>query len=482
MAAGLLVLAEARGRRGRVLLVALATLAGFAAVAASRVAMLDSPYFEEIQYERAPMGLEALAILRGETPVMNWSEPYHGTVFSYLLAPFYALGGDPIRTYGWVSVGLNLLGTLAGYLFARRLWGDTAGIATLVYLALAPAYFPFYDVNSYALFVTLGGLGCFAALQHLVSAPARPRWIWLAGVMLGASVWCHQLGVCFVAAVGATLIAVSGRSFLRADAWRLALGMAIGAAPLIGWNAVFHWIVLRNFTSSDYAARPIEASVEGFWESIGSLLAANTQFWTNPPSAWPWLVRRTTLVRRADAVRDLAVASRGACRARRLRHAARARGDHRDPLFQEPLGSERRLLSLSDPHVLPPADPGRRGGGDARTPLANRCGGAARSDGPARNQRPPPLRRMGKAFARQRRATRSGRARTTRHHPRLCPRPHLAAADARLARAHHRLRLLRHPLRAVPRRRGRRLLGSDRHAQGAQDPFARGRQPLAARP
>jgi len=280
---------ETRGRRGRVLLVALATLAGFAAVAASRIAMLDSPYFEEIQYERAPMGLEALAILRGETPVMNWSEPYHGTVFSYLLAPFYALGGDPIRTYGWVSVGLNLFGTLAGYLFARRLWGDAAGIATLAYLALAPTYFPFYDTNSYALFVTLGGLGCFAALQHLVGAPTHPRWIWLAGVVLGASVWCHQLGVCFLASVGATLLAVWSWSFLRADACRFVLGMTIGAAPLIAWNADFHWIVLRNFTSFDYAARPIAASAEGFWESIGSLLAANTQFWTNPPSAWPWL-------------------------------------------------------------------------------------------------------------------------------------------------------------------------------------------------
>jgi hypothetical protein len=93
--------------------VTLGALAGFAAVVASRVAMLHSPYFEEIQYERAPMGLEALAILRGETPVMNWSEPYHGTVFSYLLAPFYALGTDPIRTYSWVSVGVNLFGTLA---------------------------------------------------------------------------------------------------------------------------------------------------------------------------------------------------------------------------------------------------------------------------------------------------------------------------------------------------------------------------------
>jgi len=114
-----------RGREGwwsgGALLVTLGTFAGFAAVVASRVAMLNSPYFEEIQYERAPMGLEALAILRGETPVMNWSEPYHGTVFSYLLAPFYALGGDPIRTYSWVSVGL-----------IRRAWTPNCWVCSLI--------------------------------------------------------------------------------------------------------------------------------------------------------------------------------------------------------------------------------------------------------------------------------------------------------------------------------------------------------------
>ena len=121
--------------------------------------------------------------------------------------------------------------------------------------------------------------------------------------MLGASVWCHQLGVCFVAAVGATLLVVWRRSLFRADAWRLALGMSIGAGPLIAWNAVFHWIVLRNFTSSDYAARSVAASVAGFWESIGSLLAANTQFWTSlsTSAVWLWARRQPTaiLLRRA---------------------------------------------------------------------------------------------------------------------------------------------------------------------------------------
>jgi len=265
------------------------TGAAFAAVAASRVAMIYSPYFEEIQYERAPMGLEALAILRGETPVMNWGEPYHGTVFSYLLAPFYALHRDSILTYSWVSVGLNFVGTIAVYLFARRLWGSVAGLAALAYLALAPAYFPFYDVNSYALFVTLGGVGCVAALVAIVDRPDHPRWTWLAGVSLGASIWCHQLGLCFAAAVLLAFLARQRLAFFRADAWRLALGVLVGAAPLVAWNATFHWIVLRNFISADYSARPLTTSLEGLWESIGSLMAANTQFWASADGALPWL-------------------------------------------------------------------------------------------------------------------------------------------------------------------------------------------------
>ncbi len=266
-----------------------AVAAAFVAVAVSRALMIYSPYFEEIQYERAPMGLEALAILRGETPVMNWSEPYHGTVFSYLLAPFYALGGDPILTYGWVSVGANLVGTLAVFLFARRLWGTTAGIAALVYLAFAPTYFPFYDVNSYALFVTLGGVGCYAVLVHLADAPPHPRWIWLGAVALGAAVWCHQLGVCFVAAAGAALVAVKRLRIVGADLVRFALGGVVGAAPLLAWNADFNWIVFRNFGSQDYAARPVEASIAGFWESIGSVLAANAQFWKSMDGFPHWL-------------------------------------------------------------------------------------------------------------------------------------------------------------------------------------------------
>lgn len=281
---------DARDDRDAVLRLRLLIFVALAAVLASRVAMIYSPYFEEIQYERAPMGLEALAILRGETPVMNWSEPYHGTVFSYLLAPFYVLKRDPILTYSWVSVGLNFLGSVAVFLFARRAWGAIAGLAALVYLALAPTYFPFYDVNSYALFVTLGGIGCYAALRHLSDRPEHCRWLWAAGVSLGASVWCHQLGVCFVATVGVTFLVdrrlafFSGREF-----WRLAVGFLIGAAPLIAWNAAFHWIVLRNFTSPDYSARPFEASVEGLWDSIGSLLGANTQFWRELDGAWSWL-------------------------------------------------------------------------------------------------------------------------------------------------------------------------------------------------
>ena len=41
------------------------------------------------------MGLEALAILRGEAPVMNWSEPYHGTVRNVRIAQCIDGAGGP---------------------------------------------------------------------------------------------------------------------------------------------------------------------------------------------------------------------------------------------------------------------------------------------------------------------------------------------------------------------------------------------------
>ena len=251
-----------------------------AAIVAIRAVVLYSPYFEEIQYERAPMGLQALAILRGEPPVMNWSEPYHGSVFSYFLAPFFMLRGDPVHTYSWVSVLLNLLGVFAAYRFASRLWGRRGGLATLAYLALPPVFFTFYDVNSYALFVTCGSLAALNAFGHLVDQPGHFRRVWSAGVLLGLATWCHQLGICFVVAIGVTFLAVERLRFLRGNLWRLVGGFLVGAAPILAWNAVNNWIVVRNFTAADYAAASLGAAWSGFWETVGSLIAANFYwFW-----------------------------------------------------------------------------------------------------------------------------------------------------------------------------------------------------------
>jgi hypothetical protein len=262
----------------------LALLIVAAAIIATRAVVLSSPFFEDIQYERAPMGLQALAILRGEPPVMNWSEPYHGSVFSYLLAPFYLLKTDPVRTYSWVSVLFNLLGVFAAYRFARRIWGPRGGLATLGYLAVPPLFFTFHDVNSYAIFVTLGSLAALNAYGHLADQPGNYRRVWAAGVLLGLATWCHQLGIAFVVAIGVTFLAVERLRFLRGNLWRLSGGFLIGAAPIIAWNAINGWIVVRNFTSSDYAAVPIREAVQGVKESVGSLLAANfCWFW--PPGS-----------------------------------------------------------------------------------------------------------------------------------------------------------------------------------------------------
>jgi F5/8 type C domain len=260
-----------------------------AAVFLSRLAVLHSSFWAEVPYEPAPLGLEALAVLRGDTPALYWGQPYFGTFFSYVLAPFYALGAEPVQTFGWVAIGVAVCGAAAIYWFARRLWGELAGLAALAYLAVPSAYYSYHTLTAYAVFQALGSIACFAALVQLVDRPVHPRWIWLCGLALGASTWCQQLGLYYAVAVGMTFLAVERRRVFGAAGLRLAAGFFVGSAPLWIWNALFDWITVRNFLTSDYAPLSVLSAWSGFWESAGSLVAATPQFWLDQGGYAAWM-------------------------------------------------------------------------------------------------------------------------------------------------------------------------------------------------
>jgi hypothetical protein len=264
-------------------------LIGLAAVFVSRLAVLQTRYWVDVAYEPAPLGLEALAVLRGEMPVLYWGQPYFGALFSYVLAPFYALGTDPVQTFGWVATGVALCGAAAVYAFARRLWGELGGLAALAYLAIPSAYYSYHTLTAYAVFQALGSIACLAALRFLVDQPARPHWAWLCGLALGASTWCQQLGLYYAVAVGLVLLAVERWRAFGATGLRVAFGFLIGSAPLWMWNALHDWITVRNFLTADYEPAPMLSAWSGFWESAGSLAAANSQFWLDQSGYGAWM-------------------------------------------------------------------------------------------------------------------------------------------------------------------------------------------------
>jgi F5/8 type C domain len=264
-------------------------LIGLAAVSLSRLAVLQTRYWADVPYEPAPLGLEALAVLRGETPVLYWGQPYFGALFSYVLAPFYALGTEPVQTFGCVAIGVAVCGAAAVYAFARRLWGEIAGLAALAYLAIPSAYYSYHTLTAYAVFQALGSIACLAALRQLVDRPARPYWTWLCGLTLGASTWCHQLGLYYAVAVALTFLAVERWRAFGATGVRLVVGFLIGSAPLWAWNALHDWITVRNFLTADYQPASIVSAWSGFWESAGSLAAANSQFWLDEAGYAVWM-------------------------------------------------------------------------------------------------------------------------------------------------------------------------------------------------
>ena len=163
------------------------------------------------------------------------------------------------------------------------------GLAALAYLAVPSVYYSYHTLTAYAVFQALGSIACFAVLVELIDRPQHPRWIWLCGLALGASTWSQQLGLYYTAAVGMTFLAVERRRVFGAPGLRLAAAFFVGSAPLWIWNALFGWITLRNFLTHDYAPVSLQSAWSGFWESAGSLVAANPQFWLDQGGYATWM-------------------------------------------------------------------------------------------------------------------------------------------------------------------------------------------------
>ncbi len=144
-------------------------------------------------------------------------------------------------------------------------------------------------------------------------------------------------------------------------------------------------------------------------------------------------------------------------------------------------GSSAVLAALRPAARDRPADPRRRRRRDRGEPLAPARHRRRRSRVAAGRSRSSSFRPLEHGGARRRRAGRDRGTRPPGDHARLRARPDLLADRSRVARAHHRFRLLRHSVHALPECRRRRPRSGDHRPRDPEDASADGSRAIARR-
>jgi hypothetical protein len=168
-------------------------------------------------------------------PVQLMVMPYAGSAKSYILMPLFAAAGPSIGAIRTVSLLLGATGIACIVLFVSGIWGNYAGLAAGLVLAVHPGYVAWtaFDNTGFALWAaSLGAV--LLAVRRFVHVPTAGTAIVL-GVALGFAVWSRANFVWPIAGAGIAAVVVGRRETLRR--WRYApfilAGGIAGGLPLL---------------------------------------------------------------------------------------------------------------------------------------------------------------------------------------------------------------------------------------------------------
>jgi hypothetical protein len=200
---------------------------------AYRVAIIVSP-LGEIDGDEAVVGLMARHIaFLGERPVFYWGQPYLGSLEAFTAAPLFRLFDSSTLLLKLVPTAYSLGFMALCALFARQVFGLSAGLATAAYLAVPPAMWAVWSTKARGGYAEVLFLGEALLLTTLVLARApsrRTAMLW--GLLAGLAFWTHLLAVVYLVPALIYLVLGRGRWSLSQVAM-LVVGALVGMLPLL---------------------------------------------------------------------------------------------------------------------------------------------------------------------------------------------------------------------------------------------------------
>lgn len=135
------------------------------------------------------------ALLPTTTASLN---DYRMPAFIYLTVPFVAAMGLSVTSVRLAAAMVGWLALPVTYHLGRRMLGQVAGAAAMVFLALSPWHLPFSRLGLEGSTVALFAVGSVAGIWQWHSDNHRWRWVGFTGILLGLSLYTYSIMKLFV--------------------------------------------------------------------------------------------------------------------------------------------------------------------------------------------------------------------------------------------------------------------------------------------
>jgi len=107
-------------------------------------------------FDTSTVGLMACHILEGARPLFFYGQSYMGALEAYLAALLFFLFGQSTYVFSLSTILFSLAWVVSVWLLARELYGDRAGLAAAVVVAVPGWHALWYSIGPYG-----GYPGCF---------------------------------------------------------------------------------------------------------------------------------------------------------------------------------------------------------------------------------------------------------------------------------------------------------------------------------
>ncbi len=200
--------------------------------------------------DQAVVGLMAKHILQGELPIFYYGQPYLGSLEAFWVALNFKLFGMSTFVLDMSIAELSMVYFLVIYGFARSIFGNWVGLATLLYVVVAPFYLEYHYVLARGAYIELLILGTLFLwllydLFYRDGWKRKPLLYGLAiGFLGGIMWWLHPMSVYYIL-TGIILLLLYSKKFLLTRYMLVAVIMFfVGSFPFWWWHYERHFHML----------------------------------------------------------------------------------------------------------------------------------------------------------------------------------------------------------------------------------------------